>query len=109
MNKTSALIAALILVSGAAFAAEPGTTPQPNDTMGAKAKRGAHDVGNSFRQMGRDARNVGHDLTHRGEPRRAGGAYNNSGYSGETRAEMSGDSARRERMDAAYANWQGKR
>ncbi len=30
-------------------------------------------------------------------------------YGGATNADMSGDSARRQRMDAAYANWQTKR
>ncbi len=108
MSKTSALLAALIAVSGAAFAADT-TATQSGDTLGAKTRRGAHDVGSAFRQMGRDAKGVAQDLTHRRQPPPAAGAYGSTGYGGDTRADMSGDSARRQRMDAAYANWQTKR
>ncbi len=112
MKKSSILIGALLVAASAAYAAEPGTVPQQNDTSGAKVKRGVRDVGESFKDMGRSARDVTHDLTHRGDRRHAKGAHNHGGYGGDARAsntDMSQDTDRRQRMDAAYANWQTKR
>ncbi|HSH92782.1 MAG TPA: hypothetical protein VK968_01415 [Roseimicrobium sp.] len=109
MKKSSILLGALLVTASVAYAAEPGTTPQPNGAVSAQPKRGINDVKESFKDMGRRARDVTHDLTHRGDRRHAVRASDNRGYGGDTSADMSGDAQRRQRMDAAYANWQSKR
>ncbi|MES2972421.1 MAG: hypothetical protein V4757_02390 [Pseudomonadota bacterium] len=106
MNKSSILLCAMLAISSAAFAAEPATTPQGNDTSSATAKRGLRDVGESFKDMGRRARNVA--ANPRGS-RQPVAEQNTTGYAGQQATDFSGDSARRQRMDAAYANWQTRR
>ena len=106
MNMHSLLLGALLAASSTVFAAEPAYVPQGNDTSGATAKRGLRDVGESFKDMGRRARNVA--ANPRGS-RQPVAEQNTTGYAGQQATDMSGDSARRQRMDAAYANWQTKR
>ncbi|RYX93384.1 MAG: hypothetical protein EOO28_18450 [Comamonadaceae bacterium] len=109
MKKSSILLGALLVASSFTFAAEPASTPMGNDTNGATPKRGLRDVGPAFRQMGRDARGAAHDVAHPRDRNHVAHGRSDTGYGGDTRADMSGDGARRQRMDAAYSNWQGKR
>lgn len=120
MNKLSPFIVASFLVtSSIAFAAgttgatintaEPMAQPTTAAPADGHARRGLKDVGSSFKQMGRDAKGVAHDLTHRRHHKdMAATETNTGGYAGSSTATTSDDSSRRQRMDAAYADWQKK-
>ena len=108
MRKTSIFLGVL-LAGSVAFAAEPATTPQANNTGGAKVQRNMGDVKESFKDMGRSARNVTNDLTNRDGKFHTMGSRNATGYGGDAQTDFSSDAQRRARMDAAYANWQARR